>query len=83
MNCHELADAYLDALRHANLAAMLGLFTDSAQVHSPSYGPIRASDFYAALFADTAESQLTLRGVIQGLAAGGVPLVSVWFGFGW
>ena len=83
MNPQELAEAYLGALSRADLAAMLRLFSGGAQVHSPLYGSMPPRDFYAALFADTAESRLKLRGVMQGPAADGTPLVSIWFGFGW
>jgi ketosteroid isomerase-like protein len=83
MDAQQLAEAYLDALGRADLAAMLTLFSDGARVHSPLYGPMPASDFYRALFADTAESRLALHGVMQGSAADGTPLAGIWFGFGW
>jgi hypothetical protein len=63
VNPRELAEAYLGALGRADLAAMLELFSNGARVHSPLYGPMQASDFCAALFADTARSHLALRGV--------------------
>jgi hypothetical protein len=77
VNPRELAVAYLSALGRADLDALRALFTTGAVVHSPLYGPMPAEDFYAALLADTARSQLTLRGVMQGAAADGTPLVSV------
>jgi ketosteroid isomerase-like protein len=83
LNPQELAEAYLGALGRADLAAILQLFSDGAQVHSPLYGSMQPRDFYSALFADTAESRLKLRGVMQGLAGDGTPLVSIWFEFGW
>jgi hypothetical protein len=79
----DLARSYLDALEHTDLTAMLSLFADGAAVHSPLYGPVPASDFYPALFADTAQSHLTLRGVTQGSTPGGAPLVTIWFHFDW
>jgi hypothetical protein len=79
----QLADAYLGALGRADLAAMLDLFSDGALVHSPLYGPAPAGDFFPALFSDTSEARLTLRGVTQGAAADGAPLVSIWFHFDW
>jgi len=79
----ELAEDYLSALGRADLDAMLSLFNARALVYSPLYGPMPAGDFYAALFGDTAESQLTLRGVMDGAAIDGTPLVSIWFTFGW
>jgi hypothetical protein len=83
MSPQELAEAYLDALGRADLATMLSLFSNGALVHSPLYGPVPASEFFPALFGDTAESRLTLRGVAQGEDAGGTPLVSIWFHFDW
>jgi hypothetical protein len=79
MGPRELAEAYLDTLGRADLAMMLSLFSDGALVHSPLYGAVPASEFFPALFGDTAESRLTLRGVTQGEDAGGTPLVSIWF----
>jgi ketosteroid isomerase-like protein len=78
-----LADAYLKALGSADLRATIGLFSDGALVHSPLYGPMAAADFFAALFSDTAEARLTLRGVTHGAKADGTALVSVWFHFDW
>jgi hypothetical protein len=77
VNPRELAVAYLSALGRADLDALRALFTTGAVVHSPLSGPMPAEDFYAALLADTARSQLTLCGVMQGAAADGTPLVSV------
>ena len=79
----ELAEAYLGALAAADVAAMRCLFSDGALVHSPLYGLTLARDFFPRLFGDTAESRLTLRGVTQGVTAGGVSLVSIWFHFDW
>jgi ketosteroid isomerase-like protein len=79
----ELAEAYLGALGHGDLDALAGLFSDGAVVHSPLYGPLPAGDFFPALFADTAESRLTLRGVTHGSTAQGTPLVTIWFHFDW
>ena len=83
MTPQELAEAYLGALGRADLAAMLGLFSDGALVHSPLYGPALARDFFPALFGDTAQARLTLRGVTQGATPEGTPLVSIWFRFDW
>jgi hypothetical protein len=83
MTPQQLAEAYLSALGRADIPAMLSLFGDGALVHSPLYGPTPASDFYPALFGDTAQSRLTLRGVTQGGTPDGIPLVSIWFHFDW
>jgi ketosteroid isomerase-like protein len=79
----QLARTYLDALGHADLAAMLALFTEDGQVHSPLYGPKPATSFFPELFGATTESDLTLQGVAQGTAESGVPLVTLWFRYGW
>jgi ketosteroid isomerase-like protein len=79
----QLAEAYLDALARADLAAMLALFSEDALVHSPLYGPTPARQFYPALFGDTSQSLLTLLGVTHGARADGTPLVSIWFHFDW
>jgi ketosteroid isomerase-like protein len=79
----QLAEAYLDALARADLAAMLALFSEDALVHSPLYGPTPARQFYPALFGDTSQSLLTLLGVTHGAKADGTPLVSIWFHFDW
>jgi hypothetical protein len=79
----ELAEAYLGALGRGDPGAMASLFSDGALVHSPLYGPLPAADFFPALFADTAESRLTLRGVTHGISATGTPLVTIWFHFDW
>jgi hypothetical protein len=78
-----LAEAYLGALGRADLSAITGLFSAAGLVHSPLYGPMPAADFFAALFGDTSESRLTLRGVTHGTKADGTALVSVWFHFDW
>ena len=83
MTPQELAEAYLGALGRGDLDAMAGLFSDGALVHSPLYGPLPAVDFFPALFADTAQSRLTLRGVTHGTSAAGTPLVTIWFHFDW
>jgi hypothetical protein len=83
VNPRELAEDYLSALGRADLDALLALFTAGAVVHSPLYGPMSAGDFYATLLADTDGSQLTLRGVMDGAAVDGTPLISVWFTFDW
>jgi hypothetical protein len=62
---------------------LLARFTAGSVVHSPLYGPMPAGDFYPVLLADTAGSQLTLRGVMDGAAATGAPLVTIWLTFGW
>ena len=83
MTPQDLAEAYLGALGRGDPDALAGLFSNGAVVHSPLYGPLPAADFFPALFADTAQSRLTLRGVTQGSTAQGTPLVTVWFHFDW
>jgi hypothetical protein len=52
-------------------------------VHSPLYGQLPVRQFYPALFADTSQSQLTMRGVLEGSTPGGSPLIALWFHFDW
>ena len=78
-----LAEAYLGALGRSDLTAITGLFSEAGLVHSPLYGPMPAADFFAALFGDTSESRLTLRGVTHGSKADGTALGSIWFHFDW
>ena len=79
----ELVRKYLDALAAADVASLLALFTDDAVVHSPLYGPLPATEFFPTLFADTGESHLTLRSVMQGTDESGALTVSFWFHFDW
>ncbi|MDZ7930083.1 MAG: nuclear transport factor 2 family protein [Rhodococcus sp. (in: high G+C Gram-positive bacteria)] len=79
----ELVATYLDALHRGDLGAILGLFAPGAVVHSPLYGPMPAPEFYRALFADTASSELTSKGVAEGRTSGGALLITFWFHFDW
>ncbi len=83
MNLDELPDAYLAALRNADLTGMLSLFTADALVHSPLYGPLPAAEFYQTLFSDTAAARPQLLGTTQGSTVDGRPLASIWFRFEW
>ena len=66
-----------------NVEHVLSLFTQDALVNSPLYGDRKASEFYPELFQDTANSRLTLKGVMDGNATDGTKLVSIWFYFDW
>ncbi|WP_433181838.1 nuclear transport factor 2 family protein [Actinoallomurus sp. CA-150999] len=79
----DLANTYLDALTRSDLPAVLALFRPGATVHSPLYGPIPATDFYPALFADTGRAKLDLLGVTEGATRDGGPLITIWFQFDW
>lgn len=73
---------YLAALEAGDVQRILTLFTADAIVHSPLYGEMPAGEFYPALFADTAESKLTLKTVLHGDHEGS-PTVAFWFDFNW
>jgi len=60
----QIATQYLQALRDAELSAVLALFTPTAQVISPLYGLRVATNFYAELFADTSRSEVSLQDVL-------------------
>ncbi len=77
-----LVERYLAALGAADLDAVLALFAPDATVVSPLYGTLPARDFYPVLFADTAESRLTLKATMRG-TRDGRDLVSFWFDFDW
>jgi ketosteroid isomerase-like protein len=77
-----LVERYLAALEAADLDAVLALFAPDATVVSPLYGTVPARAFYPVLFADTAESRLTLKATMRG-TRDGRELVSFWFDFDW
>lgn len=79
----DLVATYLRALTASDASLILSLFADGATVHSPLYGPMLATEFYPALFADTTESRLTLKSVMQGVDDVGKTTVSFWFHFDW
>jgi hypothetical protein len=79
----DLVDAYLRALTTADAESAVSLFTEGGVVHSPLYGPRPAADFYPALFADTSQASLTLKGVMRGEDLTGAAIVSFWFHFDW
>ena len=75
-----LVERYLLALSTADAALAISLFTADGTVNSPLYGDVPAREFYPALFADTAESVLSLRKTL--LSPDGSTL-AFWFDFGW
>lgn len=76
---HDIVERYLEALASADVDAVLALFAPDGAVHSPLYGTMSAREFYPLLFADTAESRLTLRQVFRDGDRG----VAFWFDFDW
>ena len=82
MTHEQLVDEYLAALAEGSTERVLGLFEPGGRVDSPLYGTLPAAEFYPALFADTGQSQLTLRTTMEG-TLGGLPVVSFWFDFDW
>lgn len=77
-----LVDSYLAALASAESEAVLALFADDGVVSSPLYGDLPASEFYPLLFADTAQSVLTLRKTLHDLD-GTESTIAFWFDFAW
>ena len=82
MSAESLVAHYLQALAEGDAARAVGLFTSDGVVESPLYGVLPAAQFYPALFADTAESRLTLRSTMTG-EYHGHPVISFWFDFDW
>lgn len=80
----DLVDTYLRALGSGDADLAVSLFAEDGTVNSPLYGELTARDFYPSLFADTAESVLTLRKTLIGSPdeAGGTT-VAFWFDFAW
>lgn len=77
-----LVDSYLAALATADIEAVLDLFADGGVVSSPLYGDLPANEFYPLLFADTAQSVLTLRKTLHDID-GADATVAFWFDFAW
>ena len=77
-----LVAAYLDALSTADVQAVLALFAQDGVVDSPLYGVLPARHFYPALFADTAQSKLSLKATMTGERKGRT-VISFWFDFDW
>ena len=75
-----LVDTYLRALSTSDIDLAVSLFTPDGIVDSPLYGELPAREFYPALFADTAESVLTLR---RTLVSEDAATIAFWFDFGW
>lgn len=79
---NRIVDSYLAALASADLEAVLALFSADGIVSSPLYGDLPAREFYPVLFADTAESVLTLRQTLHN-TDGVDSSVAFWFDFAW
>lgn len=77
-----LVASYLSALAGADVPGVLALFAKDGVVNSPLYGVLPATEFYPALFADTAESKLTLKATMAGEREGRA-VISFWFDFDW
>ncbi len=82
MTVDELVARYLEALQAADIGKAVALFAAGGTVDSPLYGTMPATDFYPALFADTAQSALTLRATMVG-GTDERPVISFWFDFDW
>lgn len=80
MTKKETAYAYLQHLGDGKLEALLSLFTEGAQIDSPVYGQMSASDFYTQLFADTNTSELRFQGYFEEAEGGRAAL---YFSYGW
>jgi SnoaL-like domain len=78
-----LVTAYLRGLTERDSQAVLALFAPDGAVHSPLYGRRPATDFFPALFADTAAADLTLLATLHGRTVDGTPTVAFWFRFDW
>ena len=77
-----LVNEYLASLEAADADRVIALFAPGGIVESPLYGTMTAAEFYPALFADTADSRLTLRTTMTGSTEGRT-VISFWFDFDW
>jgi len=75
-----LVETYLRALSNADAALAISLFAPDGIVNSPLYGNLPAREFYPELFADTAESVLSLRRTLLSTDA---TTLAFWFDFSW
>ncbi len=75
-----LVQTYLHAVSTGDADLLTSLFTPEGIVNSPLYGELPAREFYPTLFADTAESVLSLRKTL--LSPDGATL-AFWFDFDW
>jgi hypothetical protein len=60
----EFSEHYLNGLAKADMSSILSLFSPTAQVQSPLYGKMAATDFYHKLFKDTKSSEVRLKDVL-------------------
>ncbi|THH39147.1 nuclear transport factor 2 family protein [Aliishimia ponticola] len=81
MTLETLCHRYLEALNTADLEGVRALFAPGAEVISPLYGARPAHDFYAELFADTAQSETHLLNIFDSSAQGGA--VALHFRYVW
>jgi len=81
MPAESLCRRYLAALDAGDLDAVLALFAPGAEVVSPLYGVRPATEFYAALFADTERSRTELLHVFP--ASSPIGAVALHFRYDW
>lgn len=65
MELNEIINLYFKYLKSANLDKILSLFSKEAVVHSPVYGILDATTFYAKLFEDTEKSTIKVINIYE------------------
>lgn len=74
MNRIKIAKSYIEHLSNGDLEQLLNLFSESALVISPVYGNKNYKDFYTQLFADTNNSELSIKGIFEDAMTGNIAL---------
>lgn len=74
INKTSIAKSYIEHLSNGDLESLLSLFAENARVVSPVYGEKNYKDFYKQLFADTNNSELSIKGIFEDITTGNIAL---------
>lgn len=74
MNRTTIAKSYIEHLSNGDLEQLLSLFAENGMVISPVYGKKNYRDFYTQLFADTNNSELSIKGIFEDATTGNIAL---------
>ena len=74
MNRVNIVQSYVEHLSNGALENVLSLFAKDAIVRSPLYGNKNYKDFYTELFADTNNSEISVKGIFEDPRSGNLAL---------
>ncbi len=74
MNKISIAKSYIKHLSNGDLEQLLSLFAENGRVISPVYGHKDYKEFYLQLFADTNNSDLSIKGIFEDATTGNIAL---------